>query len=81
MLDRGNRKVETHYETPFIQTPGACLRGDYQDESCNRPFGDFPVGRGFYEVSQGMQINLTNHGVIENIEVGMAIGKLIAKVP
>lgn len=48
---------------------------------CNRPFGDFPVGRGFYEVSQGMQINLTNHGVIENIEVGMAIGKLIAKVP
>ena len=25
-----------------------------------------------------MQINLTNHGVIENIEVGMALGKLIA---
>ncbi|ESW38179.1 hypothetical protein CMV24_15650 [Pseudomonas plecoglossicida] len=45
---------------------------------CNRPFGDFPVGRGFYEVSQGMQINPTNHSVIENIEVGMALGKLIA---
>lgn len=58
------------------------MRGDYQDEpTCNRPFSDFPVGRGFYEVSQGMQINLTNHGVIENIKVGIAIGMLFAKVP
>lgn len=28
-----------------------------------------------------MQITLINHGVIENIEVDMALGKLIATVP
>ncbi len=28
-----------------------------------------------------MQITLMNHGVIENTEVGMALGKLIATVP
>jgi len=28
-----------------------------------------------------MQITFVNHGVIENIEVGMALGKLIATVP
>ncbi len=28
-----------------------------------------------------MQITLMNHGVIENMEVGMALGKLIATVP
>ncbi len=28
-----------------------------------------------------MQITIANHGVIENIGVGMALGKLIAAVP